>query len=219
MAVGVEKAAADVGVAAGGASRLETVAAEAAANEALRSLSEAGSGIAARSPLEATANEMSRLAALRRTVRFLRDEGVGDAAVRRTMIECGFVGTVGSDTPFTLARFRRLFPQTMVQGKKFCGRVGDIETRIATIKKSQAIELAGLKPHFEFKVSAAGGSAWVDLVGLNLAGQPETAIQFIRASQLSGGLVVFRAYETLNARIIKQALGPQFPEFVITGPL
>ena len=97
--------------------------------------------------------------------------------------------------------------------------MGDIPTRVATVEEAAAMECAGLRPQFEFRVNAGGDSAWVDLVGIDPAtGQPARAIQFIRALPRAGGFWMFDPRETVNARIIEQALGTRFPEFVITGP-
>lgn len=161
----------------------------------------------------------SSFSRLRQTVRFLRQEGVNNASVRRSMIRAGFEGSIGSDTPVTLARFRHLFPETMQAGKRFSGRLGDIGTRVATINEALGMERAGLNVRFEFGVSSPSGRAWVDLVGLHpTSNLPVRAIQFIRALPRLGGIWSFDSRERLNARIIQEALGPQFPEFIITGP-
>jgi|GEM_PF-4335701 len=161
--------------------------------------------------------EPSQIAKLKVTVRFLRDQGVDDIAVRRKIVQSGFEGVIGADTPASLEQFRRLFPQTIKAGKSFRGRLGDIDTRVATINESIQMERSGLEPIFEWKVDAASGVAYVDIVGFNAAGQPVRVVQLIRAIPRTGGLIVFDKREMIKAGIISDALGQQYPEFIITG--
>jgi hypothetical protein len=123
----------------------------------------------------------SEFQALRATARFLKSEGL-DMALRRQMIEAGFSGTVGADTPLTLARFRHLFPETVQAGKAFSDRLGNIPTRVATIMEARSIEQAGLMPSFEYWT----GRNAIDLVGLDpMTRQPVApAIQFVKWNRL-----------------------------------
>jgi hypothetical protein len=155
----------------------------------------------------------------RATDAFLRTEGILDPALRRSIIDAGFARPLGADTPVTLARFRKLFPDTIQRGKAFSGRLGDIETRVATINEAAAMERSGLIPRFEFRVSSYRGNADIDLVGIDpVTRQPVRAVQFIRAIPRAGGLLVFDYRETVNSKIIDQALGRMLLEFYITGP-
>ena len=69
--------------------------------------------------------------------RFLKDSGISDPALRRQIIGAGFRSDLlGTNTPITNARFDKLFAQTAAQGKSFKGRLGNIDTRVATINKA-----------------------------------------------------------------------------------
>ncbi|MDM8007202.1 MAG: hypothetical protein QUV05_13770, partial [Phycisphaerae bacterium] len=116
---------------------------------------------------------------LRQTARFLKDEGIS-LSLRREMIEAGFKGTVGADTPATLTRFQEIFAGTERAGKTFGGRLGNVSTRVETIMEAQAMERAGLFPSFEYWT----GRNAVDLVGLDAAGNPVRAVQFVRWNRL-----------------------------------
>ncbi len=161
----------------------------------------------------------SAYARLRSLAQFLKREGVADPVNRRSIIESGLQGPIGPDTPVTLARFRRLFPDTIAQGKAFGGRLGDIEARVATLNEALAIEASGLLPRFEFAVTAGGRTAWVDLVGA----QGDTsvvvdAVQVIRGLPRAGNTFTFDDREFANALIIDQALGSGVLRFVVVGP-
>ncbi len=116
---------------------------------------------------------------LRQTARFLKDEGLS-TTLRRDMIEAGFQGTVGADTPATLTRFQEIFVGTEQAGKTFAGRLGDVSTRVQTIMEAQAMERTGLFPSFEYWT----GRHAVDLVGLDAAGNPVQAVQLVRWNRL-----------------------------------
>lgn len=122
----------------------------------------------------------SEFQTLRATARFLKSEGL-DASLRREMIEAGFSGTIGADTPATMARFEHLFPETVQAGKAFSGKLGNIPTRVATVMEAQAMERAGLTPSFEYWT----GRNAIDLVGLDAARQPvNPAIEFVKWNRL-----------------------------------
>ena len=118
---------------------------------------------------------------LRTTVRFLRSEGL-NVVMRRRMIEAGFSGSIGTDAPVTLDRFRHLFPETVQAGKAFRGKLGNIPTRVATIMEARSMERVGLTPSFEYWT----GKNAIDLVGLDrTTGEPMSpAIQFVKWKRL-----------------------------------
>jgi hypothetical protein len=159
---------------------------------------------------------------LREVVRFLRKEGVDDIAVRRQIIVVGILEPITSETPVALQRFRRLFPEPMSEGKQLLGRLGDVETRVMTVRETITVERAGFRPEFEvrFTSPSTGSSAWADLVAIDTTTrQPARVIQFVRAIPHKGGqMLVFDLREMAAAQIIEDALGPAFPEFIATGP-
>lgn len=156
---------------------------------------------------------------LRRLAEFLRAEGVNTRGIRREIIERGLRGPIDASTPISLARFRRLFPQTIQRGQKFTGRFGDIETRVATLNESLALERAGLIPRFEFRVTAGGSHKWIDVVGIDPATQQVVqAVQFVRAIPRAGGAFTIDAREAVAATVINQAFGNnKVLLFVVTG--
>ena len=128
-----------------------------------------------------TITATSEFSILRQTARFLKEEGL-DMSLRRDMIESGFKGTVGADTPVTLARFRKLFPETVAAGKSFRGRLGNKSTRVHTIMEARALEQIGLRPKFEYWT----GRNAIDLVGRDpVTRKPVVpAIQFVKWDRL-----------------------------------
>lgn len=122
-------------------------------------------------------------------------------------------------TPITLARFRKLFSDTIAQGRSFRGRLGDIQTRVATINEAAAMERAGLSPRFEYAIETSTGAASIDLVGLNrVTMEPVRVVQFIRALPRSGNSIVFDPREARAARIIEEGGLGNLLEFIVTGP-
>jgi hypothetical protein len=167
---------------------------------------------------QAAASGAGDFTQLRKLVQFLRQEGVTDPGVRRSMIEAGVEAPIGSDTPITLARFRKLFPETIARGKEFTGRLGDIETRVATLNEAAAMERAGFQPRFEFPVRGAGRTVFADLACFDrTTRQPARIVQFLRALQKSDGSIYFYGYEGRNAALIDKAY-PGLLEFFVTAP-
>jgi hypothetical protein len=137
---------------------------------------------------------------LRDAAEFLKEEGFGPL-LRRQLLESGFQQSIGADTPITLARFRKLFRGSLAAGKELKGRLGDLDTRVATINRALAMERSGLTPSFEYPI--AGGENFVDLVGLDANGNPVEAVQF--AKEVKPG--VWNEREVPNAKAIEQVLG------------
>jgi hypothetical protein len=137
---------------------------------------------------------------LRDTVKFLKEEGIGPF-LRRDLIESGLQQRIGADTPITLARFRKLIPDSIRAGKALKGRLGDLDTRVATVNHSLAFERRGLRPIFEYPVG--GSDHFVDLVALDTAGRPVSAIQF--GKEVSPG--VWNGREIPNQTAIQQGIG------------
>jgi hypothetical protein len=173
-------------------------------------------------PLESTLERMSATSStqvatrtvdktlLRDLVSFLKEQGLNEAIDRRLIIEAGLQQRVGADTPFTLARFQKLILEPLEAGKDLAalrGRLGNLETRVATINNALDFERQGLQPVFEYGV----GGRSVDLVGMR-NGIPIRAMQFVK--EVSPGVISPR--EVPAARDIARALGIE-PEKVLTG--
>ena len=111
---------------------------------------------------------------------------------------------LGPDTPITNARFNKLFVQTVEQGKAFSGRLGNIDTRVATVNKAAEFERSGLIPRFEYPVNVDGGKRFVDLVGLDSrTRQPTNFVQFVKENN-SG--IIIRSDEIIAAQQIERSL-------------
>ena len=137
-------------------------------------------------------------------VRFLRDSGITDRALRRQIIESGFRSSILDGAPITANRFNTLFPDTFQAGKSFSGRLGNIDTRVSTLFNAATLERAGLTPRFEFQVPLGNGrSRFVDLVGLQNR-QPTTLIQLVKESPT--GRIIRAADEFRAAQEIENAL-------------
>jgi RHS repeat-associated protein len=148
------------------------------------------------------------LVVLRDTAAFLKEEGIGPL-LRRQLLESGFQQRIGADTPISLARFRKLFRDTIKAGKALEGRLGDLDTRVATINRALTMERAGLRPVFEYPA----GENFADLVGLDPAtGRPVEVVQFAK-EQRPG---VWNEREVPSAEAIGDALGVSV-EIVKTG--
>ena len=81
-----------------------------------------------------------------------------------------------TDSPINLALSQVTFkgalvvPQTVAAGKSFSGRLGNLDTRVATINQAAELERAGLDVAFEFPVFVGNkATRFVDLVALNPA--------------------------------------------------
>ncbi|KKL46360.1 hypothetical protein LCGC14_2346330, partial [marine sediment metagenome] len=118
----------------------------------------------------------------RRMEAFLVREGITDPALRRLIIEGGLTKAIGKNTPITLQRFRKLFPETIARGKRFLGRLGNVQTRAVTIREAQAIELQGLIPRFEY----SAGGRFADIVAVR-GYNPVRVIQVVK--QLRSGAI------------------------------
>jgi hypothetical protein len=63
-------------------------------------------------------------------------------ACTKPIVDAGFDPAVmGSNTPITNARFEKLFINTFEEGKNFSGRLGNIDTRVATVREAALLEL------------------------------------------------------------------------------
>lgn len=140
---------------------------------------------------------------------YLRRSGITDPTVRGRIADAGFDPRIlGPDTPDTIARANKLFGDTFKAGKKFAGRLGNIETRVATINKAAELERRGLDVAFEFRVpvgkkpSGENIYRFLDLVGLD-GKQPVELYQFVR--EVRPGVVSPR--EAPAAALIEAALG------------
>ena len=138
---------------------------------------------------------------------FLLSRGIASPALRQQLIDSGLRTDLllPDVTPTTLGRFDKLFPQTVAEGKAFSGRLGNVDTRIATINEAAALENAGMLPRFEYPVDVGNGSKrYVDLVGLDPnTMQPTHFVQFVKRDA-SG--VVIRPDELVAAKQIEAAL-------------
>jgi hypothetical protein len=138
--------------------------------------------------------------------KFLQKAGVTNPVLRRQIIEAGFDSSLlGPDTRITMARFNKLFVQTVEEGKAFSGRLGNIDTRVATINHAAVLERSGLLPRFEYPVFVANGEKrYVDLVGLSSETmQPTVLMQFVKENRTG---VVIRPDELVAARQIEKTL-------------
>jgi hypothetical protein len=100
-----------------------------------------------------------------------------------------------------------------VIGKSFAGRLGDIDTRVATINQAANLERSGLLPVFEYPVplgtnaTAARSTRYVDLVGVDPGtGQARQFFQFVKENTRG---TVIRADELAAARQIERTLNLQ----------
>jgi hypothetical protein len=137
---------------------------------------------------------------------FLAARGISDPALRQKLIDAGLrTELLDPDaTPTTLARFNKLFVETVEEGKSFGGRLGNIDTRVATINKAAELERAGYQPRFEYPVDVgAGERRYVDLVGVNGSGQPVEFYQFVKENKAG---VIIRSDELTAAQEIEKAL-------------
>jgi hypothetical protein len=138
---------------------------------------------------------------------FLSARGIEDVATRQNILDGGLrFDLLDLDvTPTTLARFDKLFPQTIAEGKSFSGRLGNMDTRIATVNKAAELEITGLNPAFEYPVAVGNGQKrFVDLVGLSQQTQkPTTFIQFVKQDNYGN---VIRPDELIAAKQIENAL-------------
>jgi hypothetical protein len=108
-------------------------------------------------------------------------------------------------TPATLVRFDKLFPETIDAGKSFSGRLGNIDTRVATINQAAELENGGFLPKFEYGVDVGGDQTrYVDLVGINKeTALPESFYQFVKED--ANGIII-RSDELVAAPQIEKAL-------------
>jgi len=138
---------------------------------------------------------------------FLISRGITDSALRQEIIDSGLRTELLNPelTPQTLARFDRLFVDTVNDGKSFSGRLGNIDTRVATINKTAELEATGAIPRFEFPVDVGGGKMrYVDLVGLDATTlRPTQYFQFVKADSFG---TVIRPDELVAATQIENAL-------------
>jgi YD repeat-containing protein len=138
---------------------------------------------------------------------FLSARGVDDVATRQSILDGGLrFDLLDADvTPTTLARFDKLFPQTIAEGKSFSGRLGNMDTRIATVNKAAELEIGGVTPAFEYPVAVGNGhKRFVDLVGLSQQTQkPTTFIQFVKQDNYGN---VIRPDELIATKQIENAL-------------
>lgn len=130
-----------------------------------------------------------------------------DPALQQKILDAGLDTSLLSPdtTPATLARFDKLFVQTVDEGKAFSGRLGNIDTRVATINQAARLEQAGLDPAFEVGVDVGGGKTrYVDLVGTGPQGQQATQyFQFVTKDAAGN---VIRPDELVAARPLEKAL-------------
>jgi len=174
-----------------------------------RSAAELGAAVQRTAALNA-----SSTAAQRRLVSdaFLSSEGVASPAVRQQILDAGFDSAAisATDTPATYARFRKLFPDTVNQGKAFKGRLGNLFTRIAEIEYAAQIERSGLLPVFEYEIPVQGqarSKRFVDLVSVDrTTGQVRDYYQFVKADAAG---TIFRFDEYVAAYELEQMLGLQ----------
>lgn len=131
--------------------------------------------------LASEAPSSSKYNQLRQIVEFLKREQVNKKTLRREIIEAGFDAPTDPSTPIALARFRTLFPGTIKRGKKLEGRFGDIPTRVEIIVQTLRLERAGYLVRYEFRVSNSVGTAYLDVMAIDLVtGQPVELIQLKR---------------------------------------
>lgn len=147
------------------------------------------------------------------TVKFLAEQGVEDPIDRRAIIEAGLQQRVGPETPISLNQFQRLITRELKRGRELEGlrhRLGNLESRVATINKARELEEQGITPHFEYPIN--GNKNFVDLVGTDSQGKIVRAIQFVKYE--SPGVINPR--EAAPAVAIEKALGIKV-EMVVTG--
>lgn len=107
-----------------------------------------------------------------------------------------------------MARAHKLFIDPVSKGKRFVGRLGNLDTRVSTINEAMAIERSGLIPRFEFKV----GNRYADIVGLDRARHPARVLQLVK--QVRPG--IYSPRELPAASAIQRSLGIDV-EFIVTG--
>jgi hypothetical protein len=163
--------------------------------------------------LASEAPSLSKHNQLRQIVEFLKMEQVNKKALRREIIEAGFDAPIDPSTPIALARFRKLFPETLKRGKKFEGRLGDIFTRVETIEQTLRLERAGYLVRYEYRVSNSLGTAYADVVGIDpVTGQPVELIQLMRPLLRAGNKFTlddreFRNWATIEFSYPGQVFG------------
>ena len=163
--------------------------------------------------LASEAPSLSKHNQLRQIVEFLKMEQVNKKALRREIIEAGFDAPIDPSTPIALARFRKLFPETLKRGKKFEGRLGDIFTRVETIEQTLRLERAGYLVEYEYRVSNSLGTAYADVVGIDhVTGQPVELIQLMRPLPRAGSKFTlddreFRNWATIEFSYPGQVFG------------
>ncbi|HPO17222.1 MAG TPA: RHS repeat-associated core domain-containing protein [Candidatus Hydrogenedentes bacterium] len=137
-----------------------------------------------------TLPKIDNLPELTKAVRFLKSEGITDVGLRREIIEAAAEAGIRfpaiSETPRTLAQFRKLFPKTIARGKSFSGRLGNVQTRVYTLDEALKIEQAGVIPRFENQI----GSRFVDIASFSPEGKRLELIQLVR--EISPGRVAAR---------------------------
>jgi hypothetical protein len=168
----------------------------------------AASGVGFDLEREISAADNAAVAAVRVTPQeFLTSRGVTDPVLQQRILDAGLdTSLLDPDvTPATLARFDKLFPDTINASKNFSGRLGNIDTRVATINQAAKLEQAGLIPRFEFPVDVGGGQTrFVDLAGIDSTGQQAT--QYFQFVKMDAAGNVIRADELIAQTQIEKAL-------------
>ena len=107
-------------------------------------------------------------------------------------------------TPATNIRFEQIIIDTFKDGKQFLGRLGNIDTRVATLTKASEFEKLNLLPQFEYPVNLLDGrKRYVDLVIGTLDDKIDEYIQFVKTNNLGK---IIRGDEFQAAEDIEKAL-------------
>jgi len=120
---------------------------------------------------------------------FLIVQGISDPEVREQIITAGLdVSSLDpSLTPRALERFQTLIADKLKAGKTITrGRLGNIDTRVATINKTAEIERSGFGVLFEFPVviNKAGNKRFIDIVQTDFdTGKPIVGFQLMKAKK------------------------------------
>jgi hypothetical protein len=89
---------------------------------------------------------------------FLLGQGLTDPALRQAFIDAGLTEPISKDaTPLTHQRFQEIVVDHANSGKRWAGKLGDISTRVVTLKTAAEFERGDLRVEFEQRFPVGGG--------------------------------------------------------------
>jgi len=141
---------------------------------------------------------------------FLIAQGISDPEVRKQIINAGLdVSSLNpSLTPAAFARFQKIIVDKFKRGRSIGrGRLGNIDTRVATINKTAELEASGFGVVFEFEVeiNKSGNKRFIDIVQIDpRTKKPIKGFQLVKANRKG---IIKRSDELDAARQIEFASG------------